>query len=342
MMVLRRLLVAVLATLAATAATAEDCPQPPEPVLSLSFNSRYVADSTTRSEIDPDAAEEADDALRPVDDFLRDLTALANDALRDDGDAAAAADCAISQIAVWARANALGDMSSMTPNLTVGSRLAGFGLVLLQVLPHTSRDEDVAAIKDWLAGLMRMQTQFWEADATDGARVGNLRAWAALGGASIATVLDDSALLAWATWSVSYILCSAEPDGSLPQEMRRGNLALRYQLHAIAPLVVATRLIEREGISIQSVCDDALARVVLFAMQDIDDGRATQAITGEVQSFFDGSDELEEFHFAWIEAYLQLDDMPNSDVLDRFAEQYRPIGYSKLGGNQTLIWQALD
>jgi poly(beta-D-mannuronate) lyase len=323
-------------------AWAETCPEPPEPVLTLAFGSRYVADSTTRSEIDPEAAEAAEDALGPVDDFLRDLTSLANQSLRDESDSVAAADCVVSQLAVWANANALSDMSSVTANLTIGSRLAGLGLILLQVAPHTTRSDDMDLIKEWLAGVMRNQTQFWEIAATDGARTGNLRAWAALGGASIAALLDDPALRAWSAWSVSFILCSAEPDGSLPQEMRRGRLALHYQLHAIAPLVVSVLLLDRQGISLQSTCDDALARVVAFAMSDIDDGDATRAITGEVQSFFDGSDEFDEFYFAWIEAYLRLDDMPNSDVLDRFAEEYRPMGYSKLGGNQTLIWQSLD
>lgn len=340
---MRQLIVPLVLWLCAAAPVlAQSCPTPPEPVLSLAFGSRYVADSTTRSEIDPDAAEAAEDALRPVDDFLRDLTGLANDALRDDAEAQAAADCVVEQVVVWAEANALADMSSVTSNLTLGSRLAGLGMILLQVDGRTTRTDDMEAIKTWLTHIMRNQTQFWEIEATDGARAGNLRAWAALGGASIAALTDDPALRAWSAWSVSFVLCSANPDGSLPQEMRRGHLALHYQLHAIAPLVVATALLDRQGIALHSMCDDALARVVAFAMDDIDDGTATQAITGEVQSFFDGSDEFEEFHFAWIEAYLRLDDMPGHGSLDTFAEEFRPIGYSKLGGNQTLIWDTLE
>lgn len=319
-----------------------ECATAPEPVLSLSYGSRYTDDSATRSEIDADGAAEADDALRPVDDFLRDLTETANGVFEDGADTGAIADCVVSQIAVWAEADALSDLQSETSNLTVGSRLAGFGLVLMQVVPFASNTGQIDVIKDWLRRAIQAQTRFWETDAPIGARQGNLRAWAALGGASAAVVLDDAALRSWAAWSVSNVLCSANPDGSLPQEMGRGRFALRYQLHAIAPLVVATLLLRQQGIDLQDTCDGALGRAVAFAVNDLDSGAATQAITGEVQSYFDGTDALEGFNLAFIEPYLQLDQMPNRDALNQLAESYRPLGYSKLGGNQTLIWQAMQ
>ena len=319
-----------------------ECATAPEPVLSLSYGSRYTDDSATRSEIDADGAAEADDALRPVDDFLRDLTETANGVFEDGANTGAIADCVVSQIAVWAEADALSDLQSETSNLTVGSRLAGFGLVLMQVLPFASDTDRIEMIKDWLRRAALAQTRFWENDAPDGARQGNLRAWAALGGASAAVVLDDAALRSWAAWSVSNVLCSANPDGSLPQEMGRGSFALHYQLHAIAPLVVATLLLNRQGVDLQDTCDGALGRAVAFAVNDLDSGAATQAITGEVQSYFDGTDTLEGFNLAFIEPYLQLDQMPNRDALNQLAESYRPLGYSKLGGNQTLIWQAMQ
>jgi poly(beta-D-mannuronate) lyase len=168
-----------------------------------------------------------------------------------------------------------------------------------------------------------------------------LRAWAALGGASVASILDDPALRSWAAWSVSNVLCSANADGSLPQEMGRGSFALHYQLHAIAPLVVATLLLDRQGVDLQQTCDASLARIVAFAVDDLDSGAATQAITGEVQSYFDGTDTLDGFNLAFIEPYLQLDQMPDREALDRLADPFRPLSYSKLGGNQTLIWQAM-
>jgi len=320
---------------------AADCAPAPPPVTSLDFASRYDAADATRTAIDENALDDAEDAIRPVDDFLRDLTEAANKVFDPDRNATGIADCVLAQMAVWARAGALSDLGSDTAQLTIGARLAGFGLVAMQVLPFARNDDDARAVADWLTGAARAQAVWWEDAAPPGARQGNLRAWAALAAASTSAITGDPGLRSWAAWSISRVLCSAAPDGSLPQEMRRGRLALHYQLHAIAPLVVGTLLLDRQGITLTATCDRALERVVAFAVDDLDDGGATAAITGEVQSLFDGSDTLEDFNLAWIEAYLRLDGMAGQDHLDRMARDRRPLGYSKLGGNQTLIWQAL-
>jgi len=331
-----RLVLAGTLALAAQTAHADDCPSSPDPVVSLAFDSRYQDGDATRSEIDPEAEQAAEDAIAPVDDFLRDLVRDANDVVEGDDDADA--DCVLSRIADWARADALSDLGSDAARLTIGSRIAGFGLVLSQVLPATTDVEAADDARLWLTGLMTDQMAFWDNDAPPGARNGNLRAWAALGGASVAALTDDAAIRDWSAASITHVLCTVAPDGSIPQEMTRGRLALSYQLHAIAPLVVSSLLLEQQGQPVAQSCDGALGRAVLFTAMDMLSGEATRAITGEEQSLFDGSDELEAFHLAWIEAYLRLPDMPGQTDLDRLAEDWRPLSYSKLGGNQTLLW----
>ena len=338
-MMTRQMLGAALLAVLPTAVMATNCPMAPQPVISLDYDSRYQADSTTKAVLDTKADAEVNDALGPLDDFLRDLTATANDTFKPGADQAAIADCVVGQIAVWAQAGALTQLTSPASNLTMGSRFAGFGLVLLQVLPHTTRTGDAATIKTWLAQLQKNQTDFWETDAPDKARKGNLRAWAALSAVTAADILDDAALRAWALWSVNYVLCSADPNGALPQEMTRGKYALKYQLHAIAPLVVTTLLLERKGASVQPLCDNALQRVIGFAVADLDSGAATEAITGKVQTFFDGSDQIEGFHLAWLEPYLAFDKSDDRSMMKKLAAQYEPLNYSKLGGDQALIWQ---
>lgn len=329
-----RVLLALVLAMSGAAASAQGCDPAPGPVLALAQGSRYAAEDETRSEIDAEAEAEAEAALEPIDDFLRDLTEAANDALGS-GDRAAAA-CTVAQVAEWARAGALSDLASETANLTLGSRVAGFGLVLMQVLPLAEGPEAEEA-KAWLGALVAEQMRFWEEDAPDGAARGNLRAWAALGAAAAAEVTGDPLARAWAAWSVGHVLCTAAPDGSLPQEMGRGRLALHYQLHALAPLVVATALLDRQGVDLRDACDGALGRVVAFTVADLDDGAATAALAGEAQSFFDGSgDAIEEFHLAWAEAWLALGGDPGG--LDARVRDLRPLSYSKLGGDQTLLW----
>lgn len=326
------------ALLPALAEASTDCAQAPEPVASLNYGSRYEQSNAPGTKIDPAANSAATEELKPVDDFLRSLTKLANKTFSEDNDPVEVANCVLAQISIWANANALEDLKSETARLTIGSRIASFGLVTLQAMPHTANKQDLASVSDWLGRMMARQMTFWEEDAPDGAKRGNLRAWAALAGTAVSTIVDDPVMRGWSAWSIQYVICTAKPDGSIPQEMLRGKYALHYQLHAIAPLVVAAAMLDRQGISVQPACDGSLDRIVSFALDDLESGARTASITGKVQSYFDGSEELKPFSMAWIEAYLAFGQIPQRERLEASAEMYRPLSSSKLGGNQTLIW----
>ena len=308
------------------------CPEVTAPVISLSFESRYTADDPSRSEIDIEAEADAKAALAPLDAFISALTQQTDQALSE-GDRAGAA-CVADALSQWARADALAELGSQTAQLTVGSRLAALALVAAQVLA-AAPPEDTAVVQAWLQRRMAEQMTFWET-APSGAAAGNLRAWAALAGASVSLVTGDAVTRGWAAWSLSYVACTAQADGSLPQEMRRKHLALRYQLHAVAPLVVGAALLNRQGVSVTGTCDRALDRIVAFTLRDVAKGGAeSAAITGEAQTIDGGWSELDDFQLSWAEAWLTLS--ADAELASRL-EPLRPLRYSKLGGDQTRIW----
>lgn len=312
------------------------CDAAPEPVVSLSFVSRYAEDDTNRSTIDPAREAEAEDALAPLDRFIDDLAdrteSLYSGRVKDRQTAAA---CILDRLGRWAEADALSDLGTQTVQLTIGSRYAAFALILWQTLPYAPDDPRRAAILGWLDRRMDAQMAFWP-EAPRGARTGNLRAWAGLAAAALSVQTGQTELRDWADAAITDVLCSANPDGSLPQEMSRGEFALHYQLHAIAPLVTATVLLERQGVRASRHCDGALYRIVEFAVSDLDDGARTKAVTGVEQSLFNGSEQLAVFQLAWIEQYQIL---RRSDALEALAKDLRPLIYTKLGGNQTALWR---
>ncbi|MEM8730577.1 MAG: alginate lyase family protein [Pseudomonadota bacterium] len=314
------------------------CAPPADPVLSLDFESRYDPDDTARATPDADRQAAAEAALDPLDAFIRDLSQGLNAALSTDtaADQATQAACLLTQIGVWAAADALSDQATETVALTIGSRLSALALVATRAAGIVPNHPDLPEIRDWLSRRVTAQMTFWET-APDRAGQNNLRAWAALAGAATAGLVEDPVMRGWAAWSVAYVLCSASEDGSLPLEMHRGRLALHYQLHALAPLTTAVLVLKNQGLDLTQRCDDALSRAVRFALSDLGDGQKSASHSGEVQSFFDGSDQLEAWQLAWLEAYLKLD--PNPQIL-ALADPLRPLSYSKLGGNQTLYWQA--
>jgi len=302
---------------------------------SLSIQSRYEGSDASRATLNKEAQAKAEASLKPLDDFLRDLAGGVETMLKSAANQRPdQADCLIRQIAVWAEADALSDLGTQTTELTIGARLAGLAIVTGQAAPFANDEQALETVRAWLSRRVGEQMQFWE-KAPRGAASGNLRAWAGLAAAATAELSNDTVMRSWAIWSTTYVLCSANPDGSLPQEMTRGKFALQYQLYSLAPFVTSILLLERQGTPIADQCDKALKRVVHFALSDLKNGALTEAMTGQVQSFFDGSTELEKHHLAWLEAYLALTSDPLAEEL---AAPRRPLSFSKLGGNQTLIW----
>lgn len=329
------LAVALLAAPGGAVAATTGCTAARQPVVSLTYVSRYQATDESRSTIDPLREAEADAAIAPVDDFIVTLASEVDRMYAGPVHTRAkAAGCIVSQLSEWANAEALSQLETETVRLTIGSRYAAFALILWQTLPYAPDHPGRKDVLDWLNRRMAEQVAFWE-NAPDGARQGNLRAWAGLAAAALSLQTEDARFGQWADAAVSDVLCSATPDGALPQEMKRDRLALHYQLHAVAPLVTAAALLERQGITASRDCDGALHRVVSFTLRDLADGEDSTRITGHEQSFFDGGDPLQAFQLAWIEPYLALKD---DEALTAMAEELRPLSYSKLGGNQTALW----
>lgn len=305
-----------------------------EPVVSLSFESRYSEDDPSRSEIDIEAEATAKEALAGLDQFIVDLTTRTGSAV-EQGDRDAAA-CVMAALATWAQADALSDLGGDTVQLTIGSRLAALALIAAQVAPAAAI-ADTSAVTAWLARRMDSQMTFWET-APNGAASGNLRAWAALAGAATSLLTQDPVTRGWAAWSLSYVACTAAEDGSLPQEMRRKQLALHYQVHAVTPLVVTAAVLEQQGVSVMNRCARALDRIVTFTLDDLAaGGTASAGLAGAPQTLNAGIDALDDFQLAWAEAWLSLRANPE---LDAAITPRRPLRYSKLGGDQTRLWGA--
>ncbi|KNG93294.1 alginate lyase family protein [Pseudaestuariivita atlantica] len=320
----------VMAVLGAVSASAQ-CAAVPEPVHVLAYGSRYVEGTDSRK-IDKAASRAVNEALDPVDELIRNV---ASDADAVDAGRTDRAECGIAALNKWAEAGALGALQSDTARLTIGSRIAGMALAARRFRDVAPADPRWPVVEAWLTRLVEAQRDFWETDAPDGARRGNLRAWAALAGVAVSDLTGDEITRGWATWSAVHVACTAAPDGSLPQEMTRGKHALHYQLHAVAPLVMSAVLLTPR-VDLFSECGGSLDRAARFAVRDLATGAESEAITGRVQSFFDGSRELGGFQLAWIEAYLSVRPDPDFEAL---VAAFRPVSNSKLGGNQTLVWR---
>lgn len=329
--------VLVLGTAPAQAQDAsEACFAATPPVLKLAYPSRYTKDSKSRSDFDEKADAAVDAALKPVDDFIVDLATTANRSLTEpDAKALLAADCVVDRIHDWAAADALAALESDGAQLSVPSRVAAIAIAYAQALPKATPDARMAVIDGWLRARVTASMAFFDTKAPPRASKNNLRAWAALGAAQAGLILNDTAMIDWAVASVERVACTAAADGSLPNEMWRGKLALHYQIHAVGPLVFTAGLLKDKAPDLLQACDSAIIRAAQFAVAGAKDPKIVERVVGAPQKFDADPGKLKAFEFAWITAFLaQVDDAQ----IKAFALNFDGLSNSKLGGKQSLLW----
>lgn len=317
------------------------CPSDAKPVITLGFGSRYTEDSTSRSDFDEEGDKAVTAALKPIDDFIADLarqTDLLNDPETDPALAEAAAGCVESTILAWARADALSDLKTQGANLSAPSRVGGVAFAYAALRARAPERGANSEIETWLLDRARQIIAYFDGGAPPRASQNNLRAWAGLAVARIGLTLEETDLIDWAAGSVRLVACTAGADGSLPNEMWRGKLALHYQMHAVAPLVTTAALLNDVRPGLFAACDRAIPRIVGFTMAALEDPTNVEKITGKPQTLGGKANPPRDFELAWVPAYLKF----NSDP--KIAERVKGIkvlGNSKLGGDQRLLWPSV-
>lgn len=314
------------------------CPAATPPVVTLGFGSRYAADSKTRSDFDAESDAAVTAALKPIDDFIADLARQTDVLLADMPDQstkAAIANCVIDRIHDWAAAAALSDLKSLGANLSAPSRIGGIAFAYAAVRDRVPPDARTALIDAWLATRARQTMLFFTLAAPTRAAQNNLRAWAGLAVTRIGLTLDDPTLIDWGSASAQLVACTAAPDGSLPNEMWRGRLALHYQTHATGPLVLTAALLQDTHPNLFAACDNAIPRIVGFTLAGLADPAIVKAITGKTQSVGGPAKPPRDFELAWAPAYLRFNPDP---ALETLVAPIEKLGNSKLGGDQRLLW----
>lgn len=311
------------------------CPATTPPVVNLDLGSRYEDDDASRSDIDEDANSAVNKALKPLDSYVRGLASLIDEKPKQ-GQPDIRYVCLYRSLRNWADANALSDLGTLNAKLAISPRLAGISITYYQATQIVRpAAEDEAAINHWLEQRAIEIKNFFSDDAPQMASRNNLRAWAGLAVSQIGVLTGKEDLILWGADSNQLVICSAENNGSLPLEMKRGDKALHYQLHAVAPLVVNAALLNGRFSNSFGVCDGKLDRIVDFTVTAINDPTVVGRQVGKKQTFTKGKEKLEAFQIAWLEPYLKFRENPEGAQL---VKKYRPLTNSMLGGNLTAIY----
>ena len=231
-----QLLPLLAAALIGTRASAQSCDAPPPPVIDIVANSYYA--DVHHSVVDPARKEENQRSIAPIESYLHEVARMAS------SQDPQSRDCAAAWLVAWANAGALlGSASSEQAYYERKWTLAGLSLGYARVRMQASHDQK-AAIDDWLRQLAHAVMHHSEAHR--GER-NNHFYWEGLAVAAAGAVTQDPNALAWGGRVFDYAMDQIEPDGSLPNEMKRAGRALHYHLYAAEPLAMLSSILDRDS-----------------------------------------------------------------------------------------------
>lgn len=243
------------------------CEAPPTPIHDLRTSGPYQDESGS---IPNKAAQRRNDAIRePLNRFLQLATDAADRYHRDGSEADR--DCALSILMNWATRDALDGKVSMQG---AAVRQWAAGTVALATLKLGAPQRPLPpALRQWLLDRAADTRQYMASRITIEAPYGrsNLYYWSILTLGSIALVVDDPALWAYAKQEYLSVLPMIGEDGTLAAELRRKSRASIYHAFAAQPLVAFATLLEANGEELPQNARDHLDRLV-HLVRSIDRG----------------------------------------------------------------------
>lgn len=285
------------------------CPAPPPFVSTVDVNSYYV--DSHASVIDQTKFDAFQKASEPSAHFSQYVT-LAADAYLATGSKPAAT-CAYALLGAAAKADAwAGKMPGYQGVYLQNWLLSAVGIAYLKVRGSSAGSaEQDAEIQQWFKHLAIRVREFFDAEIQ---RVGieeenNHLYWAGLAVAAEAIADDDNDAGGWAMMTYKTGVDAIQPDGSLRAELNRGQMALHYNLYALAPLIMLAELAEANDIDAYAEDDGAIHRLVKFCLTGLQDPTILEKRTGVKQVVsrpYSGSD------IGWAVPYVKR--FPNSQL----------------------------
>lgn len=260
------------------------CPAPPAFSKTLTADGYYT--DKQYSVIDPKKLAAFNQATAGPTQLGQDATRAA-DQYRTSGSRAAAA-CVYSLLSAAAAADAWdGDMPQNNGTYLQNWLLSAAGIAYLKVRnSEAGTQQQEAAILEWFRRLAKPEHDYFEAHT---ARAGsdawnNHLYWAGLALAAEGIASNDPDALLWGIATYRLGVDAVQPDGSLPAEMARGQMALHYQLYALGALIMIAELGEANGIAMYSQRDGAIHRLVRFDTAALEDPGIITKRTGLTQN----------------------------------------------------------
>jgi poly(beta-D-mannuronate) lyase len=307
--------------------TSYTCPAPIHLTADLT-TSGFYADSKG-SVIDPVKWKAYAESSGPVKKLGNEAVDAA-DAFRATGSRQAAG-CVLTLVKTAAVDKALtGAMSSNQAYFVQGWVTGALAIAVLKVRASGVIDRaDTKLIADWMKTVSQQTMDFYDKRdaAAPGGNGNNHLYWAGVQVGAVGIAANDRKFLDWAVAAYRNGIRQITPDGTLPEEMRRGQRALHYHLYAASPLVYIAEFGEDNGIHLYAEDNYALKKLVDRSIAGLDGSGYFDKATGIKQDLPDGPPSAEAI--GWVKVYVHRFPDPAISALLANAPS---LGYMYLGG----------
>jgi poly(beta-D-mannuronate) lyase len=243
----------------------------------------------------------------------------------------AALDCAIQHMQAAAQDGVFtGKMSSSQAYYVQGWTIGAIAIAYLKIRDSglINADQQKMIVR-WITQVVPQSQSYFDSrrkSSTNDAQNNHLY-WAGVEVAAAGIAANDQKLFDWGMETYAVGLSEIQPDGSLPQEMRRGQRALHYHLYALAPLVYLAEFGEVNGLHSYSERDYAIKKLATLCTHGLEDNSFFAKATGITQDTPNGPPAAEQI--SWARIYLARFPDPQ---LAKFLAQATSMSYMYLGG----------
>jgi poly(beta-D-mannuronate) lyase len=197
--------------------------------------------------------------------------------------------------------------------------------------------EDMRAILQWFKALSDSAVREYTDQRSKWRqkRAHNHGLWAGLAVASAGIVLNDKSKLDFGVTILREGLAAVAADGSLPEEMARGERAMLYQHFATMAIMGIAAIADANGVKLSEAEQQALVRLVRFDIGARSASGDGAALSTQLPKHVDKS------ALSWAEiaiCHFTRRDPRLTDQIDGYVRTFRPLAHVYYGGNATAAF----
>ena len=313
-----------------------DCSAMPTPYTQkLQFRSKYEGSDKARSTLNKDSEKAFREATKGITTLERRTSKHVMQFMRDGR--TEQLECTLNWLTAWAQADALmsKDFNHTGKSMrkwALGSMASAYlRLKFSQSQPLAQHQQQAQLIESWFSKMAEQVISDWDGLPLE--KINNHSYWAAWSvmATSIATNRRD--LFDWSVKEFKVGAHQVDPQGYLPNELKRQQRALAYHNYALPPLAMIASFALVNGVDLREENNGALKRLGERVLSGVKDPDEFEAKNGKEQ---DMTDLKQDAKFSWLEPFCTLYTCA-PDVIEK-KHGMQPFKSFRLGGDVTKVY----